>query len=134
MPFSDPPRDRQSQTRPFRLLRSGAKEAIEYARLRALGKKRSRVQDFDDEAPAASRDGHIDSSVRRCVSHGIVDEAGDEGADLAGVAPANGLARQIHFEVDLLALGQRGVIRDGLEDERIDVHGLVLGGGALFES
>ena len=29
MPFGDPAGDRQSQTRPFRLLRSGAKEAIE---------------------------------------------------------------------------------------------------------
>ena len=56
MPFCNPARDRQSQARPFRLQGSGAKEPIEYARLGALGKERSRVGHFDDEAAVVSPD------------------------------------------------------------------------------
>ena len=41
MSFGDPAGDRQSEARPFGLLGSGAKEAIEYGRLGALRKKRS---------------------------------------------------------------------------------------------
>ena len=133
MPFGNPAGDRQSQTRPFRLLRSGAKEAIEESRLGAPRKERSDVQDFDDEAAVASPDGHIDSPAGRCVSHRIVDEARKQGAHFVRGAPANGLTGEIHFEINLLVVGDRRVIRDGLEDERIDVDGLVLDGAALFE-
>ena len=69
MPFGDPASDRQSQARPFDLLRRGAKEAIEYARLGALRKERSGVRDFDDEAAVASLDRDIDSSARTaCIA------------------------------------------------------------------
>ena len=51
----------------------------------------------------------------------------------SGAPPANGLTGEIHFEINLLVVGDRRVIRDGLEDERIDVDGLVLDGAALFE-
>ena len=101
MPFGDPASDRQPQARPFRLLRSGAKEAVEHARLGALRKGRPRVGDFDDEAAVALPDRDINSSARRRVSHRVVDEARKQGANLIRGASANGLTSDIHLQIDL---------------------------------
>ena len=56
MPLGDAASNRQSQARPFRLLRRGAKEPIEYARLSTRRKRRPYVADFDDEATVLSLD------------------------------------------------------------------------------
>ena len=125
MPFGDPASDRQSQARPFDLLRRGAKEAIEYARLGATRKRCPRVGDLDDEAAIALLDRDINSSAKRRVSHRVVDETRKQGANLIRGASANGLTSEIQLQIDLLAVGQRSVVCDHLEDERIDVDSLV---------
>ena len=73
------------------------------------------------------------SSARRRVSHRIVDEARKQGAHFVGGAAANCLTGEIHFEIELFALGQRRVIRYGFEHERVDVHHLVQGSTTLLK-
>ena len=48
-------------------------------------------------------------------------------------ASANGLTGEIQLEINLFVVRERGVIRDRLEDERIDVDSLVPDGAAIFE-
>ena len=56
-----------------------------------------------------------------------------QGANLIRGASANGLTSEIQLQIDLLAVGQRSVVCDHLEDERIDVDSLVPDGAAIFE-